>query len=247
MDRKEITIRDIIREEALQKIFDRVFDERTILAIHSLATKGYFNNLEYIVSSGKEAVVCKAVDAANNPRAVKIYKIETSDFKNMLAYIEHDPRFTNIGREKHDIVYAWTRKEFRNLEELNNAGIRVPLPIAFRENVLVMEFIGQENAAPLLKYSPPKDILEFEEFVVRSLALMVKKAGLIHADLSEYNILNNNEEFVIIDCGQAVALEHPRAEEFFERDLRNMAKYLTKQGLKTDASKLREKVRKFEV
>ena len=78
---------------------------------------------------------------------------------------------------------------------------------------------------------------------------MVQKAELVHGDLSQYNILNNSGELVIIDCGQAVLTSHPKAEEFFERDVRNMATYFQKIGIKTDYNALRAgiKAKKEEV
>ena len=66
---------------------------------------------------------------------------------------------------------------------------------------------------------------------------------LVHADLSEYNILNNDEELVIIDVGQTVSTRHPNAKEFFERDILNISRYFAKQGVDTDYEKMYAKVK----
>jgi len=131
------------------------------------------------------------------------------------------------------------------LGEFNKAGIRVPLPLAFKENVLVMEFIGKEKAAPALKDSPMEDLENLRNTLAHWLALMVEEAKLVHADLSEYNLLNFEGEIVLIDCGQAVLTSHPMAKEFFERDVKNLASYFTKTGLKTTQEGFLERIRSF--
>ncbi len=235
----------LFKRESAKKTFAKVFDQRTILALHALARKGFFDFVEFVVSTGKEAHVFRAQDHAGNFRAVKIYKTLTTDFTRMKDYLKGDLRFKHLGKNKRELVNQWTRKEFKNLEKFGKAGIRVPLPLAFRENVLVMEFIGKEKAAPTLKEKPPRDIAAFKETIEEWLALMVGKAGLVHADLSEYNILNFDEEPVLIDCAQSVLTSHPRAEYFFKRDLENIASYLSKNGLKTSPEALLKRVREI--
>lgn len=236
---------EIVKEEKTRDIFNQVFDERTILAIHDLAEKGYVDFVEFIISTGKEAHVFRAQDPAGNFRAVKIYKTLTSDFKNMRAYIEGDLRFKGISKNKRELINQWTRKEFKNLEEFNRVGIRTPLPLAFNENVLVMEFIGKESAAPTLKEKPVKNLKKLKNTIAEWLAVMVEKARLVHSDLSEYNLLNFNEEVVLIDCAQSVLTSHPMAKEFFERDVKNMAHYFTKMGLKTTKNAFLEQIREY--
>ncbi len=235
----------LIRDESTKKIFAKVFDQRTILTLHALAGKGYFDVVEFVVSTGKEAHVFRARDHAGNFRAVKIYKTLTTDFKRMREYIRGDLRFRNAGKNRHELVKMWTRKEFENLKKFSNAGIRVPLPLAVKGNVLVMEFIGREKAAPTLKEKPVKDVLKLKETVENWLELMVEKAGLVHADFSEYNILNFEEEPVLIDCAQSVLTTHPKAEYFFKRDIKNISAYLSKNGLKTSSEALLKRVREI--
>lgn len=229
----EETLRNYIKDEKLTKVFEKVFDENTILTVHKLATKGLFNVLEYVVSTGKEAHVFRAKDVNGNYRAVKIYKITTSNFKNMNSYLQGDIRFKKIRNEKRDIVFAWTRKEHNNLERANKAGVKVPLPIGFFENVLVMEFIGNDGeACRTLRETGCKDYGKLYKTIVDSIAKLVVGADLIHSDLSEYNILMRNDEPVIIDVGQAVLTSHPKAKGFFDRDIWNVASYFSKAGLK---------------
>ncbi|MBU0662206.1 MAG: serine protein kinase RIO [Candidatus Diapherotrites archaeon] len=250
----QLNLSSYIKEEDARRIFAQVFDARAIQAIHKLAMRGLFETLEFVISTGKEAHVFRAVDKAGNFRAVKIYKIETSDFKHMEKYVFGDERFADVKRAKRDLVYAWTKKEYKNLERARKADVRVPMPISFLDNVLVMEFIGDEKgeAAPTLKEKGRKveNVEKLHETVVDWFAKLYAKAEMVHADFSEYNILINDKELVLIDCGQGVLLNHPNAKEFFERDVRNMAHYLQKLKVETDYdalyAEIKERAKKHE-
>jgi RIO kinase 1 len=104
--------------------------------------------------------------------------------------------------------------------------------------VLVREFIGSKEGVPAktLREKGLKDLEKGYEKIVESVARMFFLEELVHADLSEYNILvqekNGEEELVIIDIGQAVLSTHPKAKEFFERDCKNISNYFSKKGLK---------------
>ena len=245
----EETLKNYIKDERLRKTFELVFDESTILAVHALAKKGIFNVLEFPISSGKEAVVFRAVDVSGNYKAIKIYKIETSGFRHMMDYLKGDPRFKNIKNEKRNIVHAWTKKEFANLRLATSVGARVPMPYAYYENVLAMEFIGKEGVpSNTLRETKMDDYSWAYEALVENIAKLLYKAELVFADLSEYNILVNAEkenapEIVLIDIGQAVLTSHPKAEEFFMRDMRNVANYFTRIGVKKSADELVEDVK----
>jgi len=243
----QFDLRKFVPEEEARKTFAKVFDRRTIQALHRLATRGYFEMVEHVISTGKEAHVFQAVDKAGNARAVKVYKTETSDFNRMRVYLDGDRRFGKVKGSKRDIVLAWTQKEFKNLLLMNKAGVACPMPITFFENVLVMEFIGKGGkAAPALREAPARDTKKAYKTMVGFLARLLFKAELVHADFSEYNILNNNEKLVVIDVGQAVLTSHPEAEAFFERDLRNVATYFSKHGLEKSSEQVRLDVKAME-
>lgn len=229
--------KQLIKDEHSRSIFAEVFDRATLGAVHELARKKFFENVEFVVSTGKEGNVFRCV-SGKNFYALKIYKIETSDFKHMNEYIIGDERFKNVRKDKLEIVKTWTKKEFRNLEEFTNAKIRVPLPIASNRNCLIMEFIGKDGlAAPRAKEKPFIDMQAAYETLCEYMAKMMK-AKIVHADLSEYNILNNDEELVIIDVGQGVSTMHPNAKLFFERDVLNMSKWFRKHGVDTSETQM---------
>jgi RIO kinase 1 len=173
------------------------------------------------------------MDRAGNYRAIKIYKIDTSDFRHMDEYLRFDRRFEHIKPEKRSIVHAWTQKEFTTLLKLQKFHVNAPKPQIAKENILVMEFIGTKEgeAAPKLKDSHIEDIHQFYAALTQNIARMLE-AKLIHGDLSDYNILVKDDRPVIIDVGQIIPTTHPNAKMFYERDLNNLLKVLHRHGMK---------------
>ncbi len=218
------------------KVRDEVFDEPTLKALYSLSSKGVIKALGGSVSTGKEANVFHALGPEDAELAIKIYRIKTSDFKAMQDYIIGDHRFTHVRRTKKDLVFAWTKKEFRNLSRAYNAQVRVPKPIKYKQNVLVMEFMGKDGIAfPLLKHASPnvKKIESVYEMIIELMKKLYQNAGLVHADLSEYNILlDNKQKPVFIDMGQSVLLDHPHAGMFLQRDVSNVVNFFQAAGVK---------------
>jgi RIO kinase 1 len=211
------------------KVKENVFDTATLKTLYTLSNKGIIQAMGGSISTGKEANVFLA-DGEEHECAVKIYRISTSTFNSMEEYILGDPRFENIRHRKRDIIFAWTRKELRNLTRAQNAGIRVPEPITTERNILVMQFIG-ENGIP---YPLLKDVsLDNEqahnifETIKEYMHKLFKDANLVHGDLSEYNIMIDPNDMtpIIIDMGQAVTLEHPRADTFLRRDIKNILRF----------------------
>ncbi len=228
-----------IKDSADLKAESGVFDTPTLKTLYTLASKGFITALGGVVSTGKEADVFHAIGENGRELAVKIYRINTSDFQKMQDYLIGDPRFENIRGTKKDIVFAWTKKEQRNLERAREAGVRAPEPITSERNILIMEFIGHNGvAAPRLKDLPPEDPQRIYDTVAEYMRLLYRKAKLVHADLSEYNILLYEEVPVIIDMGQAVLLDHPMSREFLARDIKNIIRYFKKLGVNCNEKEL---------
>ena len=135
-------------------------------------------------------------------------------------------------------VLAWVRKEFANLQRAREAGVRVPTPIAVERNVLVMELVGlvEDRARRLAEVSVENPETAFE--VVREYMDRLHTAGLIHGDLSEYNMIIHDGELVIIDLGQAMTVHHPNARDLLERDCENVAAFFSRQGLDVSSDDL---------
>ncbi|ELZ87267.1 RIO-like serine/threonine protein kinase II [Haloferax elongans ATCC BAA-1513] len=222
------------------KVEQSVFDDATFAAIYKLVQDGHISAFGGPISTGKEANVYEALGADETDVAVKIYRINASDFRHMRDYLEGDPRFESIGNDKGQVVRAWVRKEFANLERAQRAGVRVPSPIAVQRNVLVMELVGlvEDRARRLSEVNVENPDTAYE--VAREYMRRLHRAGLVHGDLSEYNLIIHEGELVVIDLGQAVTVHHPNAEEFLRRDCRNIAKFFQRQGADADPDSLYE-------
>jgi len=213
---------------------EEVFDTFTLKALYELMRRRIIARMYGVVSSGKEARIYWAKDPGGRDLAVKIYLTVTAEFrKSIRKYIEGDPRFQGLlSRDTRSLMAAWARKEYGNLVRLSRAGVRVPRPIAFNKTIIVMEFIGENGVrAPLLKENPPKggEAERILEEILRYVRLAYCKARLVHADLSEYNVMLRDGEVVLIDVSQAVDLSHPMAEEFLARDLGNIIRFFSRE------------------
>ena len=220
------------------KTYNSVFDNFTNRLLFKLASQGHFDELLTIVAPGKEAVVFVATRKEERA-AVKIYRLETANFNKMYDYLRVDPRLQKLGKNvvgdpRRRTIFQWTEREYRNLLLAREASVRAPMPIAYSHNVVVMEFIGEGNqASPLLKHSPPDNP---EEFAEETFAMLKRwtQAGMVHGDLSEYNIINHNEEPVFIDFSHSVPLKAPNSMELLKRDVENVCNYFRKMGVKRD-------------
>lgn len=232
-------LQKMLSEKRIKSVEDKrvgseVFDSITLKTLYKLANTGNIHRLNGAISTGKEANVFKGADEDDNFVAVKIYRVTTSDFKKMQTYIQGDPRFKVRTTNKRQLINAWVNKEFRNLQRADEAGVRVPTPIASKNNVLVMEFIGdgEGNAALPMRYSEISDPQEFANKVINHMKLLYQDAGLVHGDLSSYNILIQNDEPVIIDISQGMTRDHPISEELLNRDIENIIKDFKKLKVK---------------
>jgi len=217
-----------------RKTYDEVFDRNTLLTLYKMITSGVFETLNYPISTGKEGNVFVATGKNKEMFAVKIYRVSTSTYKNLTKYIAGDPRFRNIPRDHRGVIYLWAQKEYKNLKRIFSAKIASPCPKRQIKNVLVMSYIGsEEQPAPMLKDVTLSNPKKSYKIILKMMRDLYQKAGLIHGDLSEYNILVQNGKCYFIDVGQSVVLEHPLAQELLERDVANISRYFKKLGVKS--------------
>jgi len=236
-DREFSQFRDRITDADQFKVEASVFDDATFAALYKLVQDGHIDAFGGPISTGKEANVYTAL-AGEETVAVKIYRINASDFREMGEYLQGDPRFESLGGDKKSVVVAWVRKEFANLRRARRAGVRVPESVAVERNVLVMEYLGTEQgrAKRLGEVHIENPDTAYE--VVREYVRRLYDAGLVHGDLSEYNIIVHDSQLYVIDLGQAVTIHHPNSDEFLERDCRNVANFFGRQGVDTRPDKL---------
>jgi RIO kinase 1 len=256
-DRDLAAFRERLLDADQFKLDDGVFDDATYAALYDLVQDGVLTAFGGPVSTGKEANVYTAMggpaatetlrdaalDASEDPDpdptvAVKLYRINASDFRDMRGYLAADPRFEGLGKKK-DVVLAWTRKEYATLRRARRAGVRVPVPIAVERNALVMEFVGRdgERGRRLAEVDVENPETAYE--VVREYMRRLHTAGIVHGDLSEYNLVVHDDRLYVIDLGQAVTTDHPNADDLLDRDCRTVASFFARQGIDTTADDLR--------
>ena len=231
---EEIDKRDrvILKNEEEREVFEEVFDRRTRMVLYALANSDAFSYLNGVISSGKEARVYWGMRSDGIDVAVKIYLVASSDYKKRMQYVVGDPRFTKIRKDSRGVAELWARKEFTNLKQCVDVGAPVPRPLAFLGNVVVMQFIGIKGlpAPTLVDTAVTKS--DYPQ-AIKALKQIYQKAQIVHADLSEYNIMKFEDRIILFDFGSAVSIQHPLAQEFLSRDVDNLNHFFEKRGVRT--------------
>ena len=217
-----------------RRVFDAVFDRLTLMSLYKLMKSGIIDTLDFPIARGKEAHVFHGT-GESGPVAVKIFHTSNAVFKNLVQYIEGDPRFGGLKRRHRDLVDIWVRKEFRILASLEKWGLAVPKPLGVHKNVLVMEYLGTSNApSPRLRDVQVVDPAAVYEELLEFLAVAWQKANMVHGDFSPYNIMWHGDRPVVIDVGQAVVQSHPKSQEFLVRDVTRLVEWANKNGVETE-------------
>jgi RIO kinase 1 len=206
--------------------------------LEPLLEDGLIDDVIRQLMSGKEAMVF-VVRCGDEVRCAKVYKeANKRSFRQSVDYTENRKvknsrqaramaKGTRYGREAQEA--AWQNAEVDALYRLASAGVRVPTPYNFHSGVLLMELVCDEdgNAAPRLNdvsFTPELARVHFQ-MLLRQVVLMLC-AGVIHGDLSEFNILISSEGPVIIDLPQAVdAAGNNHAADMLARDVANLTAY----------------------
>lgn len=215
------------------KVVNEVLDKPTVMTLYKMITDHIIAYVNGAVSAGKESVLFWGVDENDSDVALKIYLVSTSNFKKREPYILGDPRFSSVKKGTKNLVYLWAKKEYRNLTQCFEAGIPVPKPLYVTNNVLAMEFVGENGA-------PAKPLLDSQvnendySQAIQIVSDMYQKAKLVHGDFSEYNIFKTQNGLVVFDLGSAVDLRHPNAQEFLKRDINNITRFFKKRGISVE-------------
>ena len=232
---------------------EQVLDPRTRMLLLQMINRNVVSEVNGCLSTGKEANVYHALSAQDDAnakggltisqRAIKIYKTSILVFKDRDKYVTGEFRFRR-GYNKHsnrDMVKVWAEKEMRNLRRIYAAGIPCPEPFYLRLHVLVMGFLGDGKGVPAPRL---KDII-IESAVAEGkwrwlyfqmlgyMRILYQKCHLVHADLSEYNVLYHQEKLWIIDVSQSVEHDHPRSLEFLRMDIKNIGGFFHRKGVDT--------------
>ncbi|XP_016946029.3 serine/threonine-protein kinase RIO3 [Drosophila suzukii] len=232
-------------------------DAGTRLLLYKLINNQVLEQINGIISTGKEAVILHANSDSNYtgsnehghqsgvlvpphllPKecAIKIFKTTLNEFKQRDRYIKDDYRFKDrFSKQNHRVIInMWAEKEMHNLMRMQAIGLNVPDVVVLKKHVLVMRFIGDNhNAAPKLKdarLSAAELSCAYEE-IVAAMHKLYNEAKLVHADMSEYNILWFEGKCWFIDVAQSVEPKHPSALEFLMRDCGNIVNFFERRGL----------------
>lgn len=227
------------------------------------------SDILFQVKGGKEASVycCRVHDDARAALGVdyvaaKVYRPrQFRNLRNDALYRQGRPVLTDEGRaakatdqrlmralgKKTDFGVqvqhsSWLLYEYTTLQLLSREGCAVPLPYAVGENAILMGFIGDEHraAATLIEISPePKEATRIFNLLKESLAVLAR-LGIVHGDLSAYNVLYDGERPVLIDFPQVVRFgENEAAEELWLRDLTRLCEYFARLGVDCDPQRLK--------
>ncbi|CAB3260341.1 unnamed protein product [Arctia plantaginis] len=237
-DRKIDSEKNRTRDKHDRATAEQVIDPVTQRILFKLLNRGIIHQLNGCISTGKEANVYHGTSKDGKHYALKIFKTSILVFRDRDKYVSGEYRFRN-GYSKANprkMVCTWAEKEMRNLVRMYNANLRVPQPIILRSHVLVMSFMGEDGWP-----SPKLKDVEISETVARSLyrdcIIMMWKmfniCKLVHADLSEFNMLYHEGNIVIIDVSQSVEHDHPHAFEFLRKDCTNISDFFRRKHVGT--------------
>jgi len=206
--------------------------------IQPLVDDGLIDDVLQRLKSGKEADVYTVL-CGGKVQCAKVYKEATQrSFKQAVQYQEGRKtrnsrnaramhKGTKFGRKQQE--ESWQTAEVDALFRLANAGVRVPQPYLCIDGVLLMELVTDANGAVAPRLS---DVMLSEEQAITDFNTMIRNivrmlcAGIVHGDLSEFNVLLDDQGPVIIDLPQAVdAAANNHAESMFERDVNNITSY----------------------
>ena len=219
-----------------KKVDTGIFDEETMVYLSKFFDKNIISRIVFITARGKEAdlYLCEPGTSETVKKAkfvvLKFFRIETSSFYTMNDYIVGDPRFGRMNKSKKSIIKIWCRKEYGNLQIANEAGVNAPTPYMSNGSILAMEFIGSDEGvpSPTLRHADLSNPKKTFKSIIEQVRKLYEKE-LVHADLSEYNVLMKGDTPYLIDFGQAVVLRHPNAAMFLRRDLNNILQYFSRQ------------------
>lgn len=229
---------------------EQVLDPRTRMILLQMINRNIVFEVNGCLSTGKEANVYHALsisspDSAATPvhRAIKVYKTSILVFKDRDKYVAGEYRFKQGYSKSNNraMVKVWAEKEMRNLKRIYASGIPCPEPLHLRLHVLVMGFIGDTRGVPAPRLKDVK--LEGDDAeerwkslytqLIGYMRILYQKCRLVHADLSEYNLLYHEDKLWIIDVSQSVEHDHPRSLEFLRMDIKNVSDYFQRKGVDT--------------
>ncbi len=202
------------------------FQALDLLALRTLVARGTISEIGGKIGVGKESEVYKALSPTGMKLIVKFHREGTRSFKSL----RKTRLYMADSTRKHWLIKAKLigEREYKALDTLYNLGALVPKPIDWNRHAVVQEYIEgvelyiiPDNGLP-----NPSDVLDK---IIATIEIAYKKAGIVHGDLSEYNILvSTSGDPYIIDWPQYVYRDDPIAEDLLERDVYYIIRFFNK-------------------
>lgn len=239
-ENKEDSNKIRVKDKEDRATVEQVLDPRTRIILVKLLNKKLLKEINGCLSTGKEANVYHASSYDGTKEyAIKVYKTSILIFKDRDRYVSGEFRFRNghCKSNPRKMIKLWAEKELRNLKRIHQSAIPSPEPIFVKSNVLMMEFIGENHVpAPRLKDVEHLDQDSYSLLyldLLKDMRILYQDCRLIHADLSEYNLLYWKEKLFMIDVSQSIEHDHPHALDFLRRDCLNVNHFFKRKGVLT--------------
>jgi RIO kinase 2 len=209
------------------------------LALNALVKGDYLEALGAPIGVGKESDVFEALDPEENQVVIKFHRLGRTSFRETRRKRQYLADRRHISWLYQSRLAA--EKEFEALVTVSEGNVDVPNPMQQNRHIVVMQMFYGDQLSNIDSIVEPETVLE-------TIIENIKKAyqiGIIHADLSEFNVLiGENNEISIIDWPQFIKLNHPNSEEFLERDVKNILiffdrKFNVKKGFEDAIEKIK--------
>jgi RIO kinase 2 len=217
----DLIIRDASKHEIAYTLNSKAYD---LLALHTLVEKDIISQLGPLIGKGKESDVYSCMDDNENIFAAKFYRMGRTSFKSI-------KQLRDIIGERGHLSWLYVnrlaaKKEYEALEKIYPLRLNTPKPIGYNRHIIIMSYLrGKE----LVYYKFIKKPLKIFNRIIKQYRLIFKKAGIIHGDLGEFNIvLDEKGKILLIDWLQWVPTDHPNAKSILERDIENICNYFRK-------------------
>jgi RIO kinase 2 len=192
------------------------------LAINAFVKAGLIEAFGQILGVGKEADVYDALTQTGTRIAVKLHRLGRISFRQTRRKRGYTAEHTSWLFQSR----LAAEKEFHALKLVYQHGVAVPEPLSQNRHAIAMGMIEGAELAKWREFPKPEKVLKE---ILRNVKKAYLKAGVIHADLSEYNIiLKPDMHILIIDWPQYVVADHPNAQELLMRDVKNVLKYFSR-------------------
>jgi RIO kinase 2 len=198
-----------------------------VLALHSLVERGILHALGDKLGVGKESDVYSGLTPSGQRVIVKFHRLGRTSFQRFVRvrpYTANRPYHSKL-----EVAKIAGQREFKALQELSRVGALVPKPIGYSRHAVVAEYL---EGVELYEYREPLDPESMLHDILDTLRKAYLEVGIVHGDLSEYNILvvleGDKEKPYIIDWPQYVEKDHPSADNLLRRDIEYITRFFRK-------------------